>query len=70
MIDSNIIEETLNELLLLYKEDKKLFCKTYRSIPLEIYSEIERLSVSKSTLFKGVCVKAKNVADNFHNNIV
>lgn len=70
MIDSNLAEETLNELLILYEKDKKIFYKSYTSLPIELYKEIERLSVSKSTLYGELCKKAKTVADNFHKSIV
>lgn len=70
MIDNGIIEETLDELIALFNADKKLFYKSYRTLPIELYREIERLSVSKSTLYSKLCKKAKLVTDNFHKNIV
>jgi hypothetical protein len=33
--------------------------------PLAIYIEIERLSVSKSALYKSLCAKARIVAESF-----
>ena len=63
------IEETLDELLKLHKKDEVAFCKSYKSLPLSIYSEIERLSVSKSTIFKSLCEKAQLVTTYFHNSI-
>lgn len=70
MIDSYLVEETLNELLALYKKDPKIFYKSYVSLPIDLYKEIERLSVSKSTLYGDICKKAKTVADHFHKSIV
>lgn len=67
--NDNLIEETLDELLLLIEENKTIFYKSYKSLPFEIYSEIERLSVSKSSLYKDLCTKAKDVAETFHKSI-
>lgn len=63
------IEETLDELIKLYEEDQEAFNKSYKSLPLAIYAEIERLSVSKSTLFKSLCIKAHKVTSLFHGSI-
>lgn len=63
------IEQTLDDLLELHKKDEVAFCKSYKSLPLTIYSEIERLSVSKSTIFKGLCKKAQEVTSIFHGSI-
>jgi hypothetical protein len=63
------IEQTLDDLLQLHKKDEVAFCKSYKSLPLNIYSEIERLSVSKSTLFKPLCDKAQQVTTLFHSSI-
>ena len=70
MIDSNLVKETLNELLALHEKDERIFYKSYISLPIELYKEIERLSVSKSTLYGELCKKAKTVADNFHRSIL
>ena len=71
MIDNNeeLIEETLDNLIDLMEEDHVIFFKSYKSLPLDIYTEIERLSVSKSTLYRDLCIKARKVADNFHKSI-
>ena len=69
MIDSDLIKETLDDLLKIKEEDFNLFYNSYKSLPLTLYSEIERLSVSKSTLFMDLCKKAKLVADSFHKSI-
>jgi hypothetical protein len=69
MIENIDIEETLNDLIKLIEKDKKVFYQTYKSLPFGIYKEIERLSVSKSALFKSLCEKAKKVAETFHKSI-
>lgn len=69
MIDNNLIEQTLDELIILKDKDKTLFYKSYKSLPFELYEEIERLSVSKSALYKVLCSKARIVAESFHRSI-
>jgi hypothetical protein len=49
--------------------DKSTFYKSYKALPLAIYIEIERLSVSKSALYKSLCAKARIVAESFHRSI-
>ncbi len=68
-IDNIQIEKTLDDLIVLIGEDIKLFHKTYKTLPIELYSEIERLSMSKSSVFLSLCNKAKLVAETFHKNI-
>lgn len=63
------IKESLNSLIKLQETDKVLFSKTYRSLPFELYKEIERLSVSKSIVFSELCDKSKFVSDSFHKSI-
>jgi len=63
------IEGTLDNLIELHNTDYKLYCKTYKTLPFSLYCEIERLSVSKSTLYKELCEKASFVAENFHRKI-
>jgi hypothetical protein len=48
--------------------DKSTFYKSYKALPL-VYIEIERLSVSKSALYKSLCAKARIVAESFHRSI-
>lgn len=67
--NSNIIKETLDTLLVLKDQDHTLFFQAYKSLPLDIYKEIERLSVSKSTLYKELCTKARTVANTFHKSV-
>jgi predicted transcriptional regulator len=50
--DNLLIEETLDELIKGMEIDKSTFYKSYKALPLAIYIEIERLSVSKSALYK------------------
>jgi hypothetical protein len=70
MIDnSEIIKETLDNLIDLKEKDPTLFFQAYKSLPFNIYSEIERLSVSKSSLYKDLCKKARDVANSFHKSI-
>jgi hypothetical protein len=51
MTNNLLIEETLDELIK-GEIDKSTFYKSYKALPLAIYIEIERLSVSKSALYK------------------
>jgi hypothetical protein len=51
MTNNLLIEETLDELIKGMEIDKSTFYKSYK-LPLAIYIEIERLSVSKSALYK------------------
>lgn len=67
--DDETIKETLDDLLELMKKDHSLFFQAYKSLPLDIYKEIERLSVSKSSIYKDICTKARTVADSFHKSI-
>lgn len=69
MITNNLVEETLDELILSLEKDSPTFFKSYRSLPFALYVEIERLSVSKSALFKSLCEKARLVAESFHRSI-
>lgn len=69
MIDNNLVEETLDELILVMEKDKQTFYKSYKALPFDLYSEIERLSVSKSALYKMLCSKARVVAESFHKSI-
>ena len=63
-----LIEETLQSLLQILDYDKGLFYNMYRSLPYELYKEIEKLSVSKSETYKDLCIMAKKVTTEFHNN--
>lgn len=69
MNDYEILEDTLNDLLLLYRRSPSIFHKSYKSLPLDIYISIEKLSMSKSILYKDLCNKAKLVAEYFHKSI-
>lgn len=69
MINNNLVEETLDELIINLEQDAPTFFKSYKSLPFALYVEIERLSVSKSALFKDLCEKARLVADSFHKSI-
>jgi hypothetical protein len=62
MTNNLLIEETLDELIKGMEIDKSTFYKSYKALPLAIYIEIERLSVSKSALYKSLCAKARIVA--------
>jgi hypothetical protein len=68
-INDTTIEETLDELLIMMEDNIDIFYKSYKSIPFELYSEIERLSVSKSSLQEELCNKARKVAETFHKSI-
>jgi hypothetical protein len=46
MTNNLLIEETLDELIKGMEIDKSTFYKSYKALPLAIYIEIERLSVS------------------------
>jgi hypothetical protein len=69
MTNNLLIEETLDELIKGMEIDKSTFYKSYKALPLAIYIEIERLSVSKSALYKSLCAKARIVAESFHRSI-
>ena len=69
MINETLVKETLDNLLLIYEKDVKLFSKSYKSLPFSLYEEIERLSISKSTLYIDLCKKARSVANKFHKNV-
>ena len=69
METDSVLEKTLDILLELYDSDPSKFKNHYRSLPLEVYIKIERLSISKSILYKDICNKAKLVALYFHKNI-
>jgi len=70
MNDQNtLIDDTLDNLIEHLKEDEKRFFKIYKSLPIEIFKEIERLSSSKSYLKKDRCDKARFVADSFHKQV-
>jgi predicted ATP-binding protein involved in virulence len=68
MTNNLLIEETLDEFKGM-EIDKSTFYKSYKALPLAIYIEIERLSVSKSALYKSLCAKARIVAESFHRSI-
>lgn len=69
MTENSLVEETLDKLIQVMEEDESVFFKSYKALPFALYAEIERLSVSKSALFKELCEKAKLVAENFHRSI-
>lgn len=69
LIDKTLIENTLDELIQIMETNKQLFYKSYKSLPIEMYAEIERLSVSKSSLYKDICSKSRLVAETFHKSI-
>lgn len=69
MIDNNLVEETLDELIQGMEKDEATFFKSYKALPFALYVEIERLSVSKSAIFKQLCDKARIVAESFHRSI-
>lgn len=69
MIEAEVVEDTMDMLIKMMETNIIEFHKAYKSTPFEIYSEIERLSVSKSSVHEGICVKARLVADTFHKNI-
>lgn len=69
MIDERTIEETLDGLIAQYESVPDLFYKSYIALPVDIYKEIERLSMSKSTLHIRICKKARKVADTYHRSI-
>lgn len=61
-----VIEDILTNLLSVYRKDPKEFYNLYRTLPLDIYTKIEHLSMSKSTLYRDLCNKAKSVTKYFH----
>jgi hypothetical protein len=67
--DIKLIERTLDYLIELLNAENPLFYKEYKTLPFNLYKEIERLSVSKSVIYNDVCSKSKLVADSFHKNI-
>jgi hypothetical protein len=64
MTNNLLIEETLDELIKAWKSTNPRFTNL-TALPLAIYIEIERLSVSKSALYKSLCAKARIVAESF-----
>jgi len=68
MLNNTNISDTLDNLLELLETSPAVFHKTYRSLPYDTYSEIERLSLNcqKSEKQKEVVKKAKLVAEAFH----
>jgi hypothetical protein len=68
-IENNLVEETLDELIRGMENNLLTFYKSYRALPFDLYVEIERLSVSKSALYRGLCDKARVVAESFHRSI-
>lgn len=71
MIEKNIelVRETLEYLISLLESDDPLFFKEYKSLPIDLYREIERLSLSKSMIYRDLCEMSKKVADAFHKSI-
>lgn len=69
MIEDEIIDEMLANLIELKKDDFKVFFKSYKNMPFEIYLEIERLATSKSITNKERCINAKEVSNAFHKSI-
>lgn len=67
--DIELIRKTLEYLLKLLDSGDELFYKEYKSLPIDLYREIERLSLSKSMIYKELCSKSKKVADAFHKSI-
>jgi hypothetical protein len=68
MLNDDTLLDVLDNLVDLIEKDPALFHKTYRSLPYETFSEIERLSLNcqKADKQKDVVKKAKIVADAFH----
>ena len=69
MTDFDLINNTLDDLLMKYETDEALFFKTYPSIRIEVYKRIEKLSGQKLIDNIDLCNKAKRVCDLFHKNI-
>ncbi|MCK5788688.1 MAG: hypothetical protein KAH32_06805 [Chlamydiia bacterium] len=59
----------LEDLYELCINDDESFYKIYKNIPFNFYYTIEQLSVSKSIVYKDLCVKAKLVTNTFHKSI-
>jgi len=68
ILSVTLIRDTLQVLTELIDSDKDLFYKMYRNIPYEIYQEIEKLSVSKSEVYRDLCINAKKITTEFHNS--
>ena len=67
-MDRIIETEIINSLIELQKTDERKFFQTYRSLPFNIYKEIENLSLSKSLSNKELSKKAKFITKKFHEN--
>ena len=67
-LEIQIMTKTLQELLHLLKTDKVLFFSIYRALPFELFKEIEKLSISKSLIYKDFCRDARKITTAFHSN--
>ena len=65
-MDRIIETEIMDSLLKLMEEDEKKFFDTYRSLPFNIYKEIEKLSLSKASTNTELTIKAKIITKKFH----
>ena len=63
-----LVQDTLSELVPLIERDEDLFFKTYKSLPFNVYKEIETLSISKSSTHRALCEQSRIVTKAFHNN--
>lgn len=68
MTNRVIEREVLDSLIEMLEEDKTRFYQTYSALPFNIFLEIEKLSMSKTSFNKSLCLKARRVANTFHNN--
>jgi hypothetical protein len=70
LIEEKHIVDLLDDLIPMIESDYALFVKTYRALPFDIYSEIERLSQTcqKPNKQKEINQKAKEVANAFHRH--
>ena len=66
--DDELINDTLDTLLVQMEEDFTMFCNIYKSLPLALYKKIEYLALSKSTKNKENCDKARKISKSFHKS--
>ena len=64
--DNEILNNTINDLILLLGEDYNKFHNIYKSLPFNIYKKIEKMSVTKSTKNFDLHNKAKKISIAFH----
>jgi len=69
LIINSVVINIVDDLVDMVDNDVDKLIKTYPNIPFEYYYTIEELAITKSTVHKDICAKAKKISNKFHKSI-